>query len=164
MNIVFEKMNLEHQKEIMEIFNFYVESGTAAFPNNTLPEPFYTMIMKKSEGYPSYALKNIDNNCVVGFCQLSPYNPFPTFKSTAYVTYFIANEYTGKGLGEKCLLKLEQDASEMGITNLVAEISSENHGSIAFHEKHDFYIAGELKNIGVKFNRKFGVVYMQKNI
>ena len=164
MNIVFEKMSFEHQKEIMKIFNFYVESGTAAFSNNTLPEPFYAMLMKKSEGYPSYALKNMDNNCIIGFCQLSPYNPFPTFESTAYITYFIANEYTGKGLGEKCLLKLEQYASKMGITNLVAEISSENHGSIAFHEKHGFYIAGELKNIGVKFNRKFGVVYMQKNI
>lgn len=164
MNIIFEKMNLEHQKEIMEIFDFYVKSGTAAFPNNTLPEQFYAMLMKKSEGYPSYALKNIDNNCVVGFCQLSPYSPFSTFKSTACITYFIANEYTGKGLGEKCLLKLEQDASEMGIIDLVAEISSENHGSIAFHKKHDFYIAGELKNIGVKLNRKFGIVYMQKSI
>ncbi len=164
MNVIFEKMNIEHQKEIMEIFNFYVENSTAAFANNTLPEPFYAMLMKRSEGYPSYALKNEDNNCVIGFCQLSPYNPFPTFKSTACITYFIADAYTGNGLGEKCLLKLEQDALEMGITDLVAEISSENHGSIAFHKKHGFHIVGELKNIGVKFNRKFSIVYMQKKI
>lgn len=50
----------------------------------------------------------------------------------------------------------------MGITDLVAEISSENYGSIAFHKKHGFYIAGELKNIGMKVNRKFGIMYMQK--
>ncbi|WP_411679767.1 N-acetyltransferase family protein [Clostridium thailandense] len=53
----------------------------------------------------------------------------------------------------QCLLKLQEYASEMGITDLVAEISSENHGSIEFHKKYDFYIAGELKNIGIKFNR-----------
>ena len=164
MNIIFEKMTLEHQKEIMGIFNFYIKSGTAAFSNKILPEPFYAMLMKKSEGYPAYAIKNTYNNCVVGFCMLSPYNPFQTFKSTACITYFIADEYTGKGLGKKCLLKLEQDASQMGITDLIAEISSENHGSIAFHKKHDFYVAGKLKNIGAKFNRKFGIVYMQKSI
>lgn len=164
MNVIFEKMNIEHQKEIMKIFNFYVENSTAAFANNTLPEPFYAMLMKRSEAYPSYVIKNEDNNRVVGFCQLSPYNPFPTFKSTACITYFIADDYTGKGLGEKCLLKLEQDASKIGITDLVAEVSSENHGSIEFHKKHGFHIVGELKNIGVKFNRKFSIVYMQKKI
>lgn len=92
------------------------------------------MLLKRSEGYPSYALKDMDKDCVIGFCQLSLYNPFPTFKSTACISYFIDNKYTGKGLGKKCLLKLEEEASQMGITTIIAEISSENHGSIDFHK------------------------------
>ncbi len=157
-------MGIEHQREVMEIFNFYIEGGTAAFPSNKLPEKFYMMLMKKSEGYHSYIIKDTENDCIVGFCQLSPYSPSPTFKSTACVTNFIVDKYTCKGLGEKCLLKLEEDALKMGITDFVAEISSENNRSIAFHKKHGFEIVGELKNIGEKLDRKFVVVYMQKNM
>ncbi|MGM9531013.1 GNAT family N-acetyltransferase [Intestinibacter sp.] len=164
MNIIFEKMGLEHQEEIMKIFNFYIENGTAAFPGDKLPEQFYPMLLKRAEGYPSYAIKDMDDNCVVGFCQLSPYSPFSTFKSTACISYFIDDKYTGKKIGEKCLLKLEEEASQMGITTIIAEVSSENHGSIDFHKKHGFYVAGELKNIGMKFDRKFSVVHMQKDI
>ena len=164
MNILFEKMGVEHQNEVMDIFNFYVENSTSAFADSTLPKPFFAMIMKRSEGYPSYVLKNTETNHVIGFCQLSPYNPFSTFKGTACVSYFIAKEYTGKGLGGKCLARLEAEAAAMGITNLLAEISLENVGSIAFHKTHGFVIAGELKDIGCKFARKFSIVYMQKSL
>lgn len=95
---------------------------------------------------------------------MGKYNGFPTFKSTVTITYFIANDYTRKGLGSECLKKLEQEAVEMGIKNIVAEVSSENEQSIEFHKKHGFVVAGELKDIGEKFGRSFGVVYMQKRL
>lgn len=63
----------------MSIFNYYVENSTAAFPANALPEQFYTMLMKKAEGYISYTLIDIENDSIAGFCQLSPYSPFSTF-------------------------------------------------------------------------------------
>ena len=163
MNIIFEKMGNKHQKQVMDIFNYYISNGTAAFPGTVLPEQFYRFLMEKSEGYPSYVLKK-DNNSIIGFCQLSKYNPFSTFKSTANITYFISKDYTRKGLGSKCLEKLEQDAIKMGIRNLIAEVSSENKESINFHKKHGFFIAGELKDIGEKFEHSFGVIYMQKRL
>ncbi|MFR5543872.1 MAG: hypothetical protein ACLTHJ_00065 [Intestinibacter bartlettii] len=42
MNISFEKMGNEHQKPVMEIFNYYITTFTAA-----LPEPFYKFLMEK---------------------------------------------------------------------------------------------------------------------
>ena len=62
MNIVFEKMGVEHQNEVMDIFNFYVENSTSAFADSTLPKPFFAMIMKRSEGYPSYVLRDMETN------------------------------------------------------------------------------------------------------
>ena len=50
------------------------------------------------------------------------------------------------------------------LKRLIAEISSENYGSISFHQKHGFTICGELRNIGEKFNRRFGIVFMSKEI
>lgn len=164
MNIIFEKMDIKHQKEVMDIFNDYVKKGTAAFPQNPLPEQFYSMLMKKSEGYPAFVLVDEDIKKVVGFCQLSSYNPFSSFSKTACVTYFISSDYTSCGLGSKCLSILEEDAKKLGIQHLVAEISSENTGSISFHKKHGFTVCGELKDIGEKLNRKFGIIFMQKDI
>ena len=164
MNIAFEVMNEKHQKDVMEIFNYYVENSTAAFPSKTLPEQFYAALLKKSEGYPAYSLVDTETNTVAGFCQLSAYSPFPTFSKTACLTYFLSPEYTGKGIGSQCLAKLESEAKQMNITHLIAEISSENAGSIHFHVKHGFAVAGELHDIGEKLGRKFGVVYMEKAI
>ena len=39
-----------------------------------------------------------NSGCIIGFCFLSAYNPFNTFKETAAVTYFITEKYTGKGI------------------------------------------------------------------
>lgn len=77
---------------------------------------------------------------------------------------FIARDHVGKGIGKQCLDQLEADARQMGIENIIAEISSENRGSLKFHASNGFAFCGELKNIGYKLNRSFGVVYMQKTL
>ena len=61
---------------------------------------------------------------------------------------------------EKNDLKLE----EIEININFAEISSENNGSISFHKKHGYSLVGELHDIGEKFGREFGIVYMQKTL
>ena len=164
MQLKFEMMDMKHQKPIMEIFNYYIEKGTSAFPASTLPEQFFTMLMEKSKGYPAYAILDSESLEVIGFCALSVYNPFSTFKKTATISYFISQDYVGKSIGVQCLEKLETEAIKMGIKHIIAEISSENQQSLKFHGKHGFDICGALKNIGNKFDRNFDVIYMQKNL
>lgn len=153
---------MAHQQAVIDIYNYYIKSGTSAFPPSEVSEQFYAGIMEKTEGYPAYALIDAENNHVAGFCFLKAYHPFLTFKSAATITYFIDREYTRKGLGGLCLSRLEEEGRRMGLRNLVAEVSSENNASINFHRKSGFELAGELKNIGTKLDRNFGVVYMQK--
>lgn len=160
----FEKMSVEHQKSIVKIYNYYVENTTAAFAASTVSEKFFTMLTEKVKGYPAYAIINSETNEVVGFCCLSAYNLFSTFKETAVITCFISQDYVGKGIGGKCLERLETDAMQMGIKHIIAEISSENQQSLNFHTKNGFKTCGVLKNIGNKFDRKFDVIYMQKDL
>lgn len=164
MQMRFEKMSIEHQKSIMKIFNYYIENTTAAFPASTLPEEFFAMLMEKTKGYPAYTILNSETLEVAGFCSLSAYKAFSTFKETATISYFISQDYVGKGVGEQCLKKLETDAMQMGIKHIIAEISSENQQSLRFHAKHGFETCGTLKNIGYKFGRNFDVIYMQKDL
>jgi len=164
MEIIFEKMGMEHRKSVIEIYNYYIENSTAAFPATTLPVEFFSTLIEKTTGYPAYAILNSDALEVIGFCFLSAYSPFSTFKETANISYFISQNYVGKGIGEQCLEKLETDAMQVGIKHIIAQISSENQQSLKFHIKHGFEISGTLKNIGNKLGRNFTVIYMQKDL
>lgn len=57
MKIQFEPMTMEHQTPIMEIFNYHIKTGTAAFPSNPLPEPFFGMLLKKQRAIPPISVK-----------------------------------------------------------------------------------------------------------
>lgn len=162
MNYSFEQMAQEHENEVMDIFNYYIENTCYAYPENKLPNQFYSRFLDIAKAYPAFVIKSEDQ--IIGFCLLRPYNPFPVFKETAEVSYFIKKEYTGKGIGTAVLKKLEESALHMGIKRLLADISSENKHSIEFHEKNGFTKCGHFKNAGKKFNKHFDVVWMEKEL
>ncbi|MEQ8176387.1 MAG: N-acetyltransferase family protein [Syntrophomonadaceae bacterium] len=164
MQIKFEKMGPEHQKSVMEILNYYIETSTAAFPATTLPEPFFAKLMENTDGYPAYVAINSETSEAAGFCKLRPYSPFSTFKATAVISYFISPGYVGQNIGGQFLERVSADAKQLGIKYIIAEISSENEPSLKFHAKHGFVNCGALKNIGSKFGRNFDVVLMQKDL
>ncbi len=160
--IAFEVLELRHRQPVMAIFNDYVINTFAAFPSRPLPEPFFEKILEKSYGYPAYAVT--DGPTVIGFCFLSPYSPMDTFRETATVTYFIAPKHTSGGIGSRALERLLTDARKMGLRHIVAEISSKNEVSLAFHRKHGFEVRGTLRGIGRKHGESFDLVLMQKSL
>ena len=133
MNITFEKLGNTHQKEVMDIFNYYVENSFAAFSETRLPDIFFEKIMEKIQDYPAYAIKDSDTGAIAGFCYLSAYHPFPTFKHTAQISYFILPHYTHAGAGKMSLDILETDAKKRGIRTILADISSKNTGLNVAH-------------------------------
>jgi phosphinothricin acetyltransferase len=87
-----------------------------------------------------------------------------TFAHTADIGYFIDPEHTGKGLGKQFLAELEKHARELGIKVLVANVSSANPESIAFHERTGFTKCGELPNVGKKKGESFGILWYCKSL
>ncbi len=162
--IEFEPLADSHRQAVIRIFNHYVTNGTAAFSDAELPESFYHHLLERVKGYPAYAITDGQTGEVVGFCFLSAYKPMPTFRETATITCFIAPSRLGQGIGRMCLGRLEEDAAKQGIRHIIAEISSENEQSMAFHAGQGFVHAGRLKNIGFKLDRTFDIVYMQKEL
>ena len=160
--IKFVKMELDHGAEIMEIFNYYAENTFAAYPENKLPTGFFNKMIEMTNGYP--ALTIMEHHKIVGFCFLRPYNPFPAFKETAEISYFIHKDYMGKGLGKMSLDLLENEAKEMGIKTILASITSRNKESISFHVKYGFIECGRFLNIGKKFGERFDIIWMEKKL
>jgi len=164
MSICFEIMAESHGKEVMEIFNYYVENSLAAFPENKLPVEAYGMFLKMTQGYPAYVLRESPESPVVGFCFLRPYNQMPVFRETAEISYFLKPDSAQKGIGTQALRKLEEEAIKKGIRKILACISSENIASIKFHQKNGFTECGCFHHAGKKHGRYFDLVWMEKDI
>jgi phosphinothricin acetyltransferase len=164
MNVYFEPMTQLHEKEVIDIFNYYVENTFSAFPEGKLPYEAFAMFLKMTQGYPAYVMKNPSAQNIIGFCFLRPHNPLPVFHETAEITYFIEKDEVGKGLGRIALDRLEEDGRKMGIKNILACISSRNEPSLAFHRKRGFIECGRMKNTGRKNGTTFDEVWMQKVI
>lgn len=162
MKITFEQMSTEHNKDIIDIFNYYIENSYSAYPDSVLPYDFYDNFLAMTKDYPAFSIKNEEK--IVGFCFLRPYNPFPTFKECAEITYFIDKDFTGKGIGKIALGKLEAEARHKGIKTILASIASENHQSIAFHQKNGFKECGRFVKIIQKQGKQFDIIWMQKRI
>ncbi|MCK4259322.1 MAG: N-acetyltransferase [Halanaerobiales bacterium] len=162
MNITFEKLSLEHQEEVMCIFNYYIKKSTSAYREKTVDNEHFLNFIDGSN-HCEFAIKN-DQNKVIGFCLLEPFMSLSTFAEAAETMYFIDHEYTGQGIGTLVLKKLEDEARKRGIKKLLANISSENANSINFHQKNGFVEYGRLKNVGKKFDRYFSIVWMGKEL
>jgi phosphinothricin acetyltransferase len=163
MRIALEPITLDDREDIIDIFNFYTENSFAAYTATPLSYEMFDAFMQFSWGYPTVTAKDgIDR--VIGFGMLRPYSSIPAFSCTAELTCFLRNGYTGKGIGKIILDHLIAEGRAMGITSILASISSMNDGSIRFHTKNGFSECGRLKAIGEKRGVRFDVVYCQKMI
>lgn len=163
MTIRLETLTADHRVPVMDIFNHYAEHGFAAYPETRLPDEFFNHFLKIAETYPAVAAVD-DAGTVVAFALVRPYHPMPAFRRTAEVTYFIAPEHTGQGLGRVLLAHLEAEARAMGIDALLADISSFNEPSLSFHRKNGFRECGRFEKVGRKFGRDFDQIWMQKRL
>ena len=145
---------------ITEIFNHFVENSHAAYPEEPVDDGFFRAKHLKAPDYP-FTVAALEDE-VVGFAYLAPFQPAPTMRRSAMLTYFIHPDHTGRRLGGRFLDFLMEEGRRLGVTNFLAHISSANHGSIRFHEKHGFTECGRFLEIGVKGGRNFDMVWMQR--
>src|SRR5512138_1570561 len=116
MAVEFEPLAEVHGKAVMEIFNDYVKNSFSAYPDEALPDSFFDQILMMAKGYPAFAI--LEGDRVIGFCFLRPYNPFPTFRECAEISYFLDKYHTGQGIGTVALEKLETEASASGVKSI----------------------------------------------
>lgn len=163
MNFTFENLKLEHQDEVIRIFNYYIKETISAYREKTVKNEHFLNFIDSAQVHCGFAIKDKQSR-IIGFCILEPYMSLSTFSEVAETMYFIHHEYTGKGIGTLVLKKLEDEARKRGIKKLLVNISSENINSIKFHEKNGFIEYYRLQNIGKKFGRHFSIVWMGKEI
>lgn len=146
--------------EITRIFNHYVRKSFAAFPDREVGRPFILQLLEQAKDYGCYAVEA--DRAVIGFGIVRPLYPFPNLMAAGEVSYFICPGFTGRGAGTRLIGIMEARARELGMTSLVARVSSRNRKSIRFHRKNGFSICGRIRGIGTKFGKPFDIVILQK--
>ena len=158
--ITIREMQESDREAVMRIFNHYAATSFAAYPDGPVPLPFFSILR---EGALSAIVLEASGD-IAGFGLLKPFLPFPAFRKTGVLTYFLAPDFARKGFGTRLLGRLTDDARRAGLAVLVANMSSKNEAGIRFHKRHGFTDAGNLTGVGEKFGEPFGVLWMQRAV
>lgn len=150
---------------MLEVFNYYIENSFASYIETSVGPEFFQVIQnekeqEKDDRFPFYVIE--ENGKIIGIGALRPYFPFPNFRHTGVVSYFILPGHTRKGLGSRMLEKLCTEAGEKKMKSLLANVSSKNEASLNFHLKHGFIECGRFRDVGTKFGKYFDIIWLQK--
>ena len=84
------------------------------------------------------------------------------YRWVASSSIYLAPDARGKGIGTKLYAALEKLLKAQGYRKTYAIITSDNPGSLCFHEKCGFRFVAEFPECGIKFGKLYGVVWMEK--
>lgn len=146
---------------MLAIYAPYVENTTFSF-EYTAPayETFLNRFTKYTQQLPWLVWE--EKGEVLGYA----YGSLP-FERAAYswcceVSVYVAPHAHGRGIGKKLYAVLEEIMWRQGYRIIYSLITSENTGSLAFHEKVGYRFCAEFPRCGFKFGRWLGVIWMEK--
>lgn len=147
--------------EMLAIYGPYVENTAYSF-EYTVPseESFTARFQSYTRQLPWLVWE--EQGKVLGYA----YGSLP-FERAAYawcgeVSIYLAPEIQGKGVGRKLYAALEEVMWRQGYRVIYSLITTENQGSLGFHEKLGYRICAEFPKCGFKFGRWLGIIWMEK--
>ena len=103
-----------------------------------------------------------DDGEVVGFATYGQFRLGVGYRRTMEHTLHVLPDGRRKGIGRGLMHSLETVARDRRVHSLIAGISGENDGAIAFHKAIGYSEVARLPQVGQKFGRWFDLVLMQK--
>ena len=162
-NYRLEPFTEEDRTSVIDIFNYFVQNSFASYREIPVAYEMFDRFLAMIGEYPAVTVKT-DAGQTVGFAFIYRYHAAETMRRTAEISYFILPEHTGSGIGTMMLYHLIEKAGALGISNILASISSLNDQSLQFHRKHGFVQCGRFEEIGEKHGHVFDMVWMQKKL
>ncbi|EDM71733.1 phosphinothricin N-acetyltransferase, putative [Roseobacter sp. AzwK-3b] len=101
---------------------------------------------------------------LLGVASYGQFRPGPGYARTAEHSITLDPSARGRGLGRLLLHRLEDHARGAGMHSMIAAVSGENPGGVAFHERLGYARVAVLPQIGWKFGRWLDLILLQKQL
>lgn len=156
------KAEKKHLRDILNIYNYYVENSTATYFTHLLSiQEMKNRVFFENKKYGTFIILNKINE-VIGYFILGQYNKKEGYDNTAEISIYIKPAYTKKGLGQLALEFLEKEAKKHNIHVLIGAVTEENNASIRLFEKLGYIKCAYFKEVGYKFGKILNDIYFQK--
>jgi len=147
-------------KRILDIYNHEVVHSTATYdmhPRSAAQQRDWF----KHHGASHPVLVAERGGAVGGWASLSPWAERAAYDRSVETSVYVALESRGQGCGTILLAALIDRARTLGHHAVLARISADNEASVRLHQKAGFFVAGTLKEVGIKFGRMLDVVILE---
>ncbi len=135
-----------------------IRDTTATFTSELKTDAGLAQLLADRPGAFLVAEGADDTAEIAGFVTWGPFRGGPGYAHTAEHSIIVARPAEGVG---RSLMKAAMDAAgAQGIHVLVAGISAENPGAVAFHSRLGFAQAGHLREVGAKEGRWLDLILM----
>lgn len=161
---------LEDAGELLAIYAPYIEQ-TAITYEYEVPtvEEFALRIGHTLEKYPYLVAES--GKEIVGYAYAGPLHERAAYDWSVELSVYVKMDRKGQGIGRKLYERLEEILRKQGIVHAAACIAYPeqddeylNRDSVHFHEKMHYTMVGRFHNCAYKFDRWYGMVWMEKQI
>ena len=149
---------------LVAIYNDVIASSTAIFSSQpvALEERRQWWQGRIAQGYPVLIAR--DAHGVAGFATFGDFRAWPGYRFTVEHTVHVRADGRGRGTGGALVRALLTRAAALGKHMMIAGVDAENAAAIRFHERLGFIRAGQLCEVGHKFDRWLDLVFLQREI
>ena len=151
---------IEDLAAINDIYNDFVIQSTSTYPEEAeSAESRRAWFDRHGPAHP-ITVAELDGR-VVGWGALSPFHARSAYRFTVETSVYVDHRHHRRGIGDGLLADLIVRARALDHRTIIAAIDASQEASIAIHARHGFSKAGNLMQVGYKFDRWLDVVYMQ---
>ena len=154
------KVQIEDAKQLLDIYNYYVENSIITFDIEPLSlEGFTEKIMGINEVYPFLIYEEDEE--ILGYAYGSRWRPKPAYKYTVESTVYVKHGVHGKQIGTKLYIELLSLLKQQKFHLVLGALTLPNEASIKLHEKIGFKQVAHFSEVGLKFNTWHDVGFWQ---
>ena len=146
---------------ILAVYAPYVENTTYTFEYDVPTLDAFTARFEAITAQFPW-LVWVEDGKVLGYAYGSLPFGRAAYRWCAASSIYLAPQAQGRGIGRKLYRALEAILTEQGYRKTYAIITSDNPGSLGFHAHTGFRFLAEFPDCGIKFNKLYSVVWMEK--
>ena len=148
---------------MLDIYRPYVEHTTYSFEYEVpAPEVFRTRFLDHVAQFPWLVWE--EHGVVLGYAYAGAPWERSAYRWCAEVSIYLHESIHGKGIGRQLYAVLEDILTKQGYRVAYALITTENRGSVAFHQRLGYVYHSTFEDCGYKMGRWLGVIWLQKRL